>query len=69
MTQGKHARPGQVQIQVRVPEELHVRLQRTADERVVSVNLLVTKAIESFLDRLPPMSALEVPDDRRTEPM
>jgi predicted transcriptional regulator len=39
---------------VRLPESLHLRLKAAADDRDVSVNLLVTKALEDYLDRLVP---------------
>jgi predicted HicB family RNase H-like nuclease len=39
---------------VRLPESLHERLRDAADERDVSVNLLVMKAIDDYLDRLVP---------------
>jgi predicted HicB family RNase H-like nuclease len=40
---------------VRLPESLHDRLRDAALERDVSVNLLITRAIESYLDQLPPV--------------
>ena len=40
---------------VRLPESLHDRLHREALERQVSANLLVTKAVEAYLDQLPPV--------------
>jgi len=40
---------------VRLPESLHERLHREADARDVSVNLLVTKAVEAYLGQLPPV--------------
>lgn len=39
---------------VRLPESLHDRVKEAADDRDVSVNLLVTKALEEYLDRLVP---------------
>ena len=42
---------------VRLPESLHTRLHETADERDVSVNLIVTKAVTEFLERLAPVEA------------
>ncbi|MCU0270723.1 MAG: type II toxin-antitoxin system HicB family antitoxin [Acidimicrobiales bacterium] len=38
---------------VRLPESLHRRLQLAASERDVSANLLVTKALDEYLRRLP----------------
>jgi predicted HicB family RNase H-like nuclease len=40
---------------VRLPESLHDRLRDCALERDVSVNLLVTRAVEAYLDHLPPV--------------
>jgi len=40
---------------VRLPESLHDRLRDCALERDVSVNLLVTRAVEAYLDQLPPV--------------
>lgn len=41
-------------IGLRLPAELHDRLSEAADDRDVSINWLMTKAIEEFLDRLIP---------------
>ena len=38
---------------VRLPESVHHRLRAVAEERDVSANLLVTRAVEEYLDRLP----------------
>ena len=38
---------------VRLPESIHQRLHRVADERAVSANLIVTRAVADYLDRLP----------------
>ncbi len=38
---------------VRLPESVHRRLHDAANERDVSVNLLVTRAVIEYLDRLP----------------
>lgn len=40
---------------VRLPESMHRRLHQEASEREVSANLLVTRAISEYLDRLVPM--------------
>lgn len=40
---------------IRLPPDLHQRLQDAADEREVSVNLLMIHAAEQFLDRLLPI--------------
>jgi predicted HicB family RNase H-like nuclease len=44
---------------VRFPEDLHARLVEAADERDVSVNWLVVKAVESFLARLIPVEDIQ----------
>jgi predicted transcriptional regulator len=38
---------------VRLPESVHRRLQTAANDRAVSANLLVTRAITEYLERLP----------------
>ena len=43
---------------VRIPESLHQRLQEAAEEREISVNLLIIKAIENHLEHLPPLDDL-----------
>lgn len=37
---------------VRLPVELHTELQRQAEEREVSVNYLITRAVQHYLQRL-----------------
>lgn len=44
-----------VQISVKLPSDLLEELQRIADERDVSVSLLISKAIRTFLNHLPPL--------------
>lgn len=44
---------------VRFPEDLHKRLQEHADMRDVSVNWLVTRAVEQFLEGLPSREQVE----------
>jgi len=44
---------------VRLPEDLHRQLQDHAEMRDVSVNWLVTRAVEQFLDRLPSREQVE----------
>lgn len=39
---------------IRFPEPLHERLKEAADERDLSINFLVVKACEEFVDRLLP---------------
>lgn len=38
---------------VRLPESVHRRLHEAATDRDVSVNLLVTRAVCDYLDKLP----------------
>lgn len=44
---------------VRLPHELHQRLQEHAEMRDVSVNWLVTRAVEQFVDQLPSREKVE----------
>ena len=48
---------------VRLPESVHRRLHLAARDRDVSANLLITKAVEEYLARLP-----GVDDALSTEP-
>ncbi len=41
---------------IRFPDSLHERLKEAADERDLSINFLVVKAVEDFLERLVPAS-------------
>jgi predicted HicB family RNase H-like nuclease len=45
---------------VRIPRELHDRLRQAADDRQVSVNLLLVKALEDYLGRLIPLEELQL---------
>ena len=45
---------------MRLPVAVHERLRAAADERQVSVNLLVEKAIDDYLARLVPLDELEL---------
>lgn len=44
---------------VRFPEDLHTRLQEHAEMRDVSVNWLVVRAVEQFLESLPSREQVE----------
>lgn len=44
---------------VRLPQELHEELQRAAEEREVSVNFLVTRAVYHYLNQLGPADPLD----------
>lgn len=48
---------------IRFPEELHERLRIAADERNHSINFMVVKAVEDFLDRLIPVNELKLVRD------
>lgn len=50
-------RESRVATAVRLPEPLYWRLRQAASDRDVSANLLVTKAVSEFLDRLPTAEA------------
>lgn len=47
-----------VQTQVRMPVDLHAQLAAAAEERMLSVNYLITRAIEEYLTRLVPVDEL-----------
>lgn len=47
---------------VRLPESIHRRLHDAALDRDVSANLLVTRAISEYLDRLAPVELALEPD-------
>lgn len=51
---------------IRLPVELHERLVRSAEERDVSTNWLMVKAISEFLDRLIPIEEFSLTRDRRS---
>jgi len=48
---------------IRFPEELHERLRAAADERHYSINFMVVKAVEDFLERLIPADELKLTRD------
>jgi predicted DNA-binding protein len=49
---------------VRMPSALHDRLRGAAEDRDLSVNYLVNKAVEEFLERLIPAEELRLTRDR-----
>ena len=51
---------------VRLPKQLHERVQREAEERQVSVNYIVVRAIERYLDCMVPVAELQLERDERT---
>lgn len=60
---GRHKvhREKRVATAVRLPESLHERLQREAEARDTSINHLLAKAANYYLDRLPPV---EIPEEQ-----
>lgn len=44
---------------IRLPKPLHERLHKEADERMISVNLIVCRAVEDFLEKLIPVEELK----------
>lgn len=52
---GRPSMGRRVRTVVRIPENLHARLDATATERDVSINYLVVRSIERYLDAMPPL--------------
>jgi microcystin degradation protein MlrC len=50
---------------VRLPRSLHEQLHAAADERQVAANLLVVKALETFLAQLTPVDELALVREAR----
>lgn len=48
---------------LRLPPDLHARLKAAADERDVSINLIATRAIADYLDRLVSVDEVLVTDE------
>lgn len=44
---------------IRFRPDLHERLKKAADERDLSINWLVNRAVEQFLDRLIPVEEIQ----------
>ncbi len=61
--QSKNAGRARSVTAVRLPPELHNKLRSAADERDLSVNFLVVKAIEDFLRRLVPADQIRLTRD------
>jgi predicted HicB family RNase H-like nuclease len=57
------AKPPRTATAIRFPEPVHERLRFAAEERDLSVNFLVVKAVEEFLDRLIPAHELRLTRD------
>lgn len=49
---------------IRLPEALHERLKVEAEQRDLSMNYLVVKAIEDFLDRIIPVDEVRLTRER-----
>lgn len=45
---------------LRLPKDLHDRLKEAADERDLSVNFLIVKAVEDLLENLIPANELKI---------
>jgi predicted DNA-binding protein len=45
---------------IRFPEDLHERLKQAAEERDLSINYMVVKAVEEFLENLIPVEELKL---------
>lgn len=45
---------------IRFPEDLHEQLKVAAEERDLSINFLVVKAVEDFLERMIPADELKL---------
>lgn len=58
MARGTSNQEPRVTTAVRLSESLHERLLEAATERDVSVNLLVSRAVDDFLGRLVPVDEL-----------
>ena len=54
---------------VRLPESVHRRLHEAAANRDISANLLVTRAVTDFLDRLPTAESALGSRARRIRPL
>ncbi len=60
-------RPGtekRIATAVRLPEKVHEELQRQADQRDVSVNFLVVRAVQQYLESAPDPYAVETATQR-----
>jgi len=56
MTRPKTYADTRVATAIRLPVSVHRRLHQAATDRDVSVNLLVTRAVTEYLDRLTPVT-------------
>ena len=60
MTSTSTAKKDRTATAIRFPDDLHDRLRVAADERDLSINYLVVKAVEDLLDRLIPANELKL---------
>lgn len=60
MTRPARPRIERTNTAVRFPPAVHERLQEAADERGLTMNYLVVKAVEEFLDHLIPADELKL---------
>lgn len=59
----RHSKDQRQLLSVRLPQSLHARLLEAADERDVSANFLMTRAIEEFLSHLIPADEIKFTRD------
>lgn len=57
MSRPRQYSPDRVATAVRLPQSVHQQLHQVANERAVSANLLITRAVVEYLERLPDVSA------------
>ena len=60
MPTGLKSRGARTTTAIRFPDEIHEQIRKAADERGLSINFLVVKATEEFLDRLIPADELRL---------
>lgn len=53
----------------RLPADLRDRVRAAAEERVIGPNLLVAKALEAYLDALPPIPEVRLQDVTPSPPL
>lgn len=51
---------------IRFPDDLHERLRAAAEERDLSINFLVVKAVEEFVENLIPVEDLRLTRPRNS---
>jgi len=58
--QATHSKSERTVTAIRFPDEMYACLREAADERGLSMNYLVVKAVEEFLERLIPAQELRL---------